>query len=270
MKKQKSWYTILIVLFVVGFLLVLTSGVFKLVLQELNDNRGRGDYLKAYYWAESWIEWALYNIKKFDYGYSDEIDLEKNNKSILLSANPLSEVLFNPKKDVLTSYSIDTKVNTYTQTLASWEHTLFPLYVIYENGVTKKALNIELTIPSGSKPSLVWNIIGGEYGLAWNNEFEITTLGAYKTIDSSGNLKFERKQIWEFLTTSDNNYLLLFNSDPTNSLTYKVSSTGNNFFTKPIWEIEASWKIGSYKQNIRLSLNNSEYLNILKYSIFSN
>lgn len=270
MKRQKSWYTILIVLFVVGFLLVLTSWVFKLVLQELNDNRGRGDYLKAYYGAESWIEWALYNIKKFDYWYSDEIDLEKNNRSILLSANPLSEVSFNPKKDVLTSYSIDTKVNTFSQTLASWEHTLFPLYTIDGGGVTKKTLNIRLTVSDGSTPSLVWNIIGGEYGLAWNSEFQNTTLWAYKSVDTDWNLIFERKQIGEFLSTSNDNYLLLFNSDPTNALTYEVTSTWDNYFTKPIWEIEASWKIGSYKQNIRLSLNNSEYLNILKYSIFSN
>lgn len=270
MKRQKSWYTILIVLFVVGFLLVLTSWVFKLVLQELNDNRGRGDYLKAYYGAESWIEWALYNIKKFDYWYSDEIDLEKNNRSIILSENPLSESSFNPKKDTLTSYNIDTKVQTYSQTLKSWEHILFPLYTIDTNGITKKTLNIQLTVPSGSKTSLVWNIIGHENGLAWSDEFQNSTLGAYKTVDTNWNLRFERKQIGEFLSTSNDNYLLLFNSDPISDLTYEVISTGDNYFTKPIWEIEASWKIGSYKQNIRLSLNNSEFLNILKYSIFSN
>lgn len=270
MKRQKSWYTILIVLFVVGFLLVLTSGVFKLVLQELNDNRGRWDYLKAYYGAESWIEWALYNIKKFDYGFSDEIALNKNNRSIILSTNPLNMSTFNPKKDVLTSYNIDTKVNTFSQTLASWEHTLFPLYYVDQNGVTRKTLDIKLTVPSGSKTSLVWNIIGNDYGLAWNNEFRNSTSGAYKTIDSSWKLKFERKWVGNFLSSSNYNYLLLFNSDPTNSLTYELTSLWGNYFTKPVWEIYASGKIGSYKQNIKLSLNNSEYLNILKYSIFSN
>lgn len=271
MRKQKSWYTILIVLFVVGFLLVLTSWVFKLVLQELKDNRGRWDYLKAYYWAEAWIEWALYNIKNFEYGYSDAIDLERNNRSILLAQDSLNQTTFNPNKDVLISYDIDTKVQSYSQTLAPGEHTLFPLYYIDTNGVTRKTLDVNLTIPSWTKSSLVWNIIGAEDGIAWNNEFQNSTLWALKRVDeTTWNLVFERKWVGEFLANSNDNYLLLFNSDPTNSITYQVNSVWSNYFTKPIGDIYASWKIGSYKQNIKLSLDNSEYLNILKYSIFSN
>lgn len=36
----------------VGFLLVLTAGVFHLVLSELQDNKGRANYIKAYYGAQ--------------------------------------------------------------------------------------------------------------------------------------------------------------------------------------------------------------------------
>ncbi len=55
MKKNNKWYSIFIALLVVWFLLILSSWIYKLVFEELKDNRGRGDYLKAFYAAESWI-----------------------------------------------------------------------------------------------------------------------------------------------------------------------------------------------------------------------
>jgi hypothetical protein len=49
---------------VVGFLIILTSGVFNLVLKEMNDTTSMGNYLKASAGAESSQELALLQIKQ--------------------------------------------------------------------------------------------------------------------------------------------------------------------------------------------------------------
>jgi hypothetical protein len=47
----------------VGFLLVLTTSTLNLVLQEMQDGKGRQDYMKAYAGAEGALELALFQIK---------------------------------------------------------------------------------------------------------------------------------------------------------------------------------------------------------------
>lgn len=268
MKKNNKWYSVFIALLLVWFLLVLTSWVYRLVLNELNDNRGRGDYIKAYYAAESWIEWALLNIKDFGYAYFDEIKDGSNDRSIVLSENPLDKSYLNKNRDALISYLIDTKTSSYSGTLLSWEHVIIPLYYIDNKGRQYDSKNIQLSV-SSSSDSIVWNIVGENFWISNIGEFNNMTNGNYKYIENDS-LKFSEKKVGEFLSASLNNYLILFNSHPSESLNYTLLSTWDNFFTKPVGEIYASWRIGSYKQNIRVSLDNTAYLNILKYSIFSN
>jgi hypothetical protein len=45
-------------------LLVLTTGIFNIILKELKDNRAIGDYIKAYAGAEAGRELALLKIKE--------------------------------------------------------------------------------------------------------------------------------------------------------------------------------------------------------------
>jgi len=49
-----------------------------------------------------------------------------------------------------------------------------------------------------------------------------------------------------------------------------TSNNADEFLTKPKTNIISSWEIGSYKQNLETKMNNTEFLNILKYSIYSN
>jgi hypothetical protein len=42
------------------------------------------------------------------------------------------------------------------------------------------------------------------------------------------------------------------------------------YFTKDKILIVSSWEVWWFKQNLRITISVSEYLNLLKYSIFSN
>jgi len=87
--------------------------VFELVLLEMNDNRGREDYLKASASAEGALELALLSIKQKGYGYFHEIENSVNNEAIILSKDPTDTALFAPK-DTLLSYTMDGKTSNYT------------------------------------------------------------------------------------------------------------------------------------------------------------
>lgn len=268
MKKNTSWYSILAALMIVGFLLILSSGVFQLVLNELNSNRARANYLQAYYGAESGVEWALLNIKNIWYGLYDTIPWDVNNRSIALWTYPTNLAEFQKRRDTLLSYTIDTKVQSFESTLTPGAHEIIPLFYldIAGNQYDTKSLNLDVT---GFPDAISWNIVGEQYGLAWVGEFEDTTDGDYKYIHNDS-FRFEKKKVGSFLDVSSNNYLILFNTHPTESISYKVETNGSNFITKPVWTIFASGFIGAYKQNIKVSLDNTAYLSILKYSIFSN
>lgn len=267
MKKNSHWYSILVALFIVWFLLVLAAGVFRLVLNELQDNKWRNDYLKAQYAAEAWIELALLKIKNFWYGVIDDVPLDVNNSSVVLSEFPLTKSKYKGNKDPLVSYSINTKTQSYTGTIEAWWQSIVPLFYVDKNGHQFDAKLIHLWSAWGIIP--VWNIVWNQFWLSGEGNFSPDTMGNYKYING-GNFNFDQKSIRDFLDTSISNYLIIFNPDPNSSLTYTLSADDTSFFTEPIWEVVASWKVGSYKQNIKVTLDNTAYLNILKYSLFGN
>lgn len=268
MKKNTSGYSILISLFIIGFLLVLTAGVYQLVLSELQDNRGRGNYLKAQYGAEGAMELALLKIKNIGYGVSDEIPLDINTRSIALWKTNGTTSDFRPAQDSLISYNIDTKTSNYSGNILSSDHSIIPLFYLDKDGNEFKTTDIELFSWTGWT-NIAWSIVGDQFWLSWEGTFNKDTLWSYKSI-SSWNLRFENKSVSDFLTLSNNNYLILFNAHPSDTIFYELQSNGTWGFTKPIGEIYASGKVGSYKQNIKITLDNTTYLNLLKYSIFSN
>ncbi|MCH2189275.1 hypothetical protein MK079_05620, partial [Candidatus Gracilibacteria bacterium] len=83
-----SAYTIIIALFIMSFLLILTTGVFRLILGELHQNRGSESYLKAFAGAQSGRELALLHIKQNGYGSYDMIPHSINPRSVILSKTP--------------------------------------------------------------------------------------------------------------------------------------------------------------------------------------
>jgi hypothetical protein len=263
-QKKNSWYTILVTLMIIGFLIVLTTWILNLVLREMNDNRGEAKYLQTYSAAEWAMELALLQIKNKWYWIYNKIELNES--------NPNSKILRNDKdnkKEVLLWYDLNSKTESYTWNLESFEQVIIPLFYIDLAWTEKKVKNIKLNY-SGSS-SIWWNIVSKYWDWIWGNSI----------INNS--IKWEwRKQDWSyldkiiinwsawFLGTYDKNYLIIVNLDSSSDLKFNLESLNNwEYFTKPVSKIISSAKIGDYKQNLETTLDNTEFLSILKYSIYS-
>jgi len=233
------WFSVIISLLIIGFLLVLTTGVYNLILKELYDNRDMWNSIKAYAWAESAQELALLEIKEKWYGY----DTQMINSPIL-------------SVDVPISYDLDMKTKTYSAILNWLEYDIVPLFYIDENGIQQK-LDREYTLDvlSWEINDWVWNLISEISWISWKF-WSSSSMSSFWDVSS-------------FLGDPNNTniYLVLFNSWNA-QMSYKLTST--QFFSKPEIEIITSATVGKVKQNLWTTLDNTEYLNILKYSIYSN
>jgi len=264
------WYSVIISLLMIGFLLVLTSWVFNLVLKEMYDNRGMWKYIQTYAWAESGQELALLQIKDNGYGYYDFIEHTPNDRSIVLSKTPTELSSFQKSNDIFISYDIGSKVNDYNGSLEPLEYDIIPLFYIDEHGEQKVNM-IDFSITFGSGDNLSWNIISR---ISWISGKNSNLVGYKKTLGTNGTVRefwFTTESINTFLLNNDTNYLVLFNSGDFGRIDYHIDTLDRTeFFSKPETEIISSAQVWNYKQNLRTTLNNTEYLNILRYSIYSN
>lgn len=269
MKKiNNNWYSTIISLLLIWFLLVLSIWVFRLILNEMKINSAMWDYIKSYVWAESSQELALLWIKKNWYWYIWEIKKTINNKSIVISDNPLDKSLFKQKKDVKIFFENDWKVDEYNWKVEPLWYDIIPLFYIddtWDNWIT----NYSFDITQWTDSNVSWNIIWKENWLSWKWE---NTSWIKKYLDSSRwQFKYEPKNINEFLTESNTNYLIINNTNRTQDIEYRIKSLNSwEYFTKPVLNIVSSWEVGDYRQNLNTSLNNNEFLNILRYSVYSN
>ena len=270
---NNSGYSIVISLLMVGFLIVVTSWVFNLVLWELNDNRGRENYLKAFAAAEGAQELALLQIKKQWYGYyGDKATVTESDAiSNLLAEDPLD---IKPARDPIISYNLDSKTSSYSETLTPLQYAIVPLFVLddstpnsrpnfVESDWTNGALSFLLDTTSNE---LIWNLLSEDGGMSWVwgfSEIDKSTLSKASSVTPDYSVDdFIRDNVGKL------NYLILFNSDPVNDIIYTLTS--NREFTKPETTIISSAQVWKYKQNLSTTLNNTEFLNILRYSIYSN
>lgn len=266
MIKSKNWYSVIVSLLLIGFIMVLSIWILRLILNEMKINRAMWDYLKSYAWAESSQELALLNIKKFWYWYDGFIYNSVNDKSVLLSTNPLNKSLYHPKKDLLVSYLNDWKVNNYEWSLLPLSYDIIPLFYI-DDIWEKKITDFDFSIISWDSSKLSWNIIWNNSWISWI--WDISSW--YEKISNSSWFSIDIKDIDDFLNYSDTNYLVLFNSWNSDNIIYRINTNSSTeFFTKPRLNIISSWEIWDYKQNLNTAVDNTEFLNILKYSIYSN
>jgi hypothetical protein len=269
MKNNKKWFSVLVSILIIGFLMVLTVWTFNIVLRELNDSKWAFDYLKAYSAAEAAWELALLKIKEKGYWYYDKVDLDINDNSVVLSKNPTDKSKFIKAKEALISYDLDSKTNSYDWNLWVGEFDIIPLFYI-DKTWEYKAKNIKLKVKSWSDwTKLTWNIVGKDFWIWWLWEIDSSTKWKWRFKDSinPGLYIVEEKKVSDFLNSSDSNYLILMNIDPNNNLEYTLSW---DTFTKPRTNIKVSWKVGKYKQNLNIFLDNTEYLWRSRYSIYSN
>lgn len=257
LQNNNSWYSILVTLMIIGFLMVLTTGVLNLVLREMNDNRGNWNYLKAYAWAEGAQELALLKIKKHWYWIYDKLD----NSKILRNDK-------NNNKEILISYDLNSKTKSYSGTLEPFKQSVIPLFYIKQDDSRQKINNLNLQIlnsfPDNSK--MAWNIVSQNWDwIGWNDEI-IWNISKWKWRKANWSFLDEIK-INNFLSTYQNNYLIVINLDPNNDLKFNLNSSSD--FTKPVSKIISSAKIWNYKQNLETTLDNTAFLSILKYSVYS-
>lgn len=266
MINNKNWYSGVLALLLIGFIMVLSIWILRLVLNEMKSNRAMWDYIKAYAWAESSQELALLDIKKKWYWYYSKIESDLNDKSVLISKNPLNKSLYHPKNDVLISYDNDWKVNSYEWILYPLWYDIIPLFYIDDTG-ERKVNDIIFNVLTWTSEDLSWNVVWKINWISWN----WTSLNWIKKTYNPSWFLYEERTLNEFISTSDTNYLVLFNSWNSSNITYKISSSNLlEFFTKPRLDIISSWEIWEYKQNLRTRVDNTEFLNILRYSIYSN
>ncbi len=262
----KKWYSVIISLVIIWLLLVLSTWVLNMILTEMKDNRWMWENIKAYAWAESSQELALLKIKEKWYGYYAKITHDINNQSIVLWEDSIDINKFNKKKDVFISYDIWSKVTSYDWIIKPLSYDIIPLFFI-DDLWEHKINNYDFSILTGDVNDISWNIIWKNNWITWT---WINTDWIMKKISLSNELQYSEVSINDFLLWSDLNYLILFNTWNSNLIEYNINSINWDYFSKPKTNIISSWEIGEYKQNLSTLLDNSQFLNRQKYSIYSN
>lgn len=267
---EKKWYSVIISILLIGFLLILTIWVFTLVMKEFNDNKWLWDGIKAFAWAEASQELALLKIKEKWYGIWDKIEHAISTGSILLSDNPSDTAIFQPQKDAFISYDLNVLAEiqgweySYQASLEWNEYSIIPLF--YEDQVNGLSFvrNYNLII-WWTPDELVWNLISGQDGM-WNIWSDIWN-GKWKSINASWEAQFFTSTVSTFLSSRNNAYLILFNSwNSPMSVTIKSADK----FSKPKTKILSSAQVWKNRHNLETEYDNTKFLNMLKYAVFSN
>ncbi|RAL57810.1 hypothetical protein BLD25_00430 [Candidatus Gracilibacteria bacterium GN02-872] len=298
--KNKKGYSIIIVTVIIGFLILLTSGVFRLIMGELKDNQVLGSYVKTYAGAESAQELALLDIKENGFGS------DKSLKDFDLTT--MKNIEKRTTKDVIISFGNDGKTNGegIEFEIKGDEYNTIPLFYLnseeftettkkeignglYEEEIVnctptkekkcdykeEKIKDYEIKITNGSPNNISWNVIGKQNGISGDgSKFKE---GALKSLSEKGDknniygenreFSFEaNKSVSSFLEESKTNYLQLYNAGDE---TIKYSLTSAEKFTKPEIKIISSGESGSYKTNIETRINLADLTSMSRFSIFS-
>ena len=245
---SREGYSIIAAVLMVGFLLILATSTLNLVLQEMQDGRGRQWYLKAYAGAEWALELALLDIKVQWYGFDDDTFKDTDN-----------ETLWNGTRNPKIGYEFNSRVTSHSGTLAAQWIDIIPLFATWALWV-ESISSIDFDVTSWD---IVWNIITQDSGVSWSGNFTENTTIWEKTL-TTWTLWFSSVQIWSILSWQD--YLILQNLSNT-SATYSLSWT--DWFTLPRAEVFSSAQVWKYKQNLKTVVDNTEFLWILRYSVYS-
>lgn len=252
---NKKWYSVIISILMVWFMLILSLWVFSLILKESKDTKMMESYLKAYQAAEWWIELALYEAKTNNYNLTKNIDNSNSLSKIFKSWNT-----FNNLKDPEINYSISSQTDELKdKQIWSWKFHIIPLSNVKQ---------LKLTSTNSSK--LIWNIIWEANWISWVWNINNLTKWNLKTISNTFNITLDDKNVYNYLLNESwDKYLILNNLDTANSIKYNLVSLATEKFVKDKTEIVSSAEVNWFKQNLRVSIDNLEYLNLLKYSIYS-
>lgn len=276
--KNKKWYSVLVVIIIIWFLTVLTTWVLKLILAEMKDNMTIWSYLKAYAWAESAQELALFEIKKNWYESDKEMKDKKNISDIWTTVSTKNN------KDVYISYKKDLKTDKLENfVLEAWETLIIPLFYMdssinpYEENAIE---NLDIKKISWEEDKISWNIISEKFWISWDGlDFKNWFVKIHDNLDwlkdsTEFNLTKNDKEKVDFylawsiigISLPKKNYLQLLNWWD-KKFTFDMSS--NNKFSHPKVKIISSWESGNYKTNLETEVDFSLMNSFSKYSIFA-
>jgi len=244
-------YSIIAAVLMVWFLLILTTSTLNLVLQEMQDGRGRQWYLSAYAWSEWALELALLDIKSQWYGYDDDTFID-------------SEILWTGPNYPKISYNFNSRVESHAWTLLPLWIDIIPLFSIDDSWSINTIDNIDFSITDGN---IAWNLVTQSWGTSWIWNFNEISSVWEKTLGNTGNFTLNwSEKIEDILSGED--YLILQNLDTAQSASYELTWDGGGF-TLPRAEIISSARVGKYTQNLQTTVDNTEFLWILRYSVYS-
>lgn len=256
---NKSWYSVILSILMVWFMMILVVWVFRLVFVESRDTRWMVNYLKAFAWAEASIELALLEAKNNNYSVDYQVDYNNWKSKVLWE--DIND--FFPVTDVILSYDLNSASNSVEWRIESWKFKIIPLFW---NWTFVKNLSV-----SSLSDTIVWNILGENGGMSWIWSLNNSTIWNYKTISWS-DVSFQNISVWNFLNNnsdSDKMYLILHNTW-NSDIGYQAQALWTweyltNINTTIVWSGEINW----LKQNLRVRFSSWEQLNLLRYSLFS-
>lgn len=290
--RNNKWFSVVIAIMITAFLIVISSWILILVIQESKNTKLVYNSISTQAWAEWTIEYALLKVKNHSDWFADKIDFKQDVDANILAYN-INKIT---NKDVVTSYEITNNSKSYSWIIASWEFEIIPLYIDNWELITNNSKNPNKNSSSLSKVltfkfswdndyvrNIIWNDMSWTtfwMVWTWSNNLSVWAWfsvnydsGNMKSIDNdslvlddSKTIKLENIKIEDFLTRYENNYLIIYNVSQ-DWLSYSLES--NELFSLPKLKITASSKILNYKKNLEFSENKSKYMDMLKYSIFN-
>lgn len=273
-----------------AFLVILSSWILTLVIQENKNTRLVYNSISTYEWAQGANEYALLKIKNHQEWFQDEIaNNDYDSKLLALDPNNINS------KDTLISYEITNYSRNYDWSINSWEFDIIPLFfdtwsIMQINSKNPtwapniiKTSSLKLVWDWDYTWNILWNdITWNTYWIVWiwTNWTKIWTwyitdesIWDIKTIENDNNydmpvkrIRFSTKDIGDFLNEYSSNYLIIYNNSK-NPIKYNLQS--NEGFSLPKLKVVTSAKIGNFKQNLEFSDDKNKYFEALKYSIFS-
>lgn len=288
---RNKWFSTIIALLITAFLIVLSSGVLQIMVQESKNTRIVTSSITTFAWAEWALEYWLYKIKNHSEWFEDKIIYPDDGESKILVSDT-----FEPRKSPILQYEMNNFKKSYSWTILPWDYEIIPLFFDSWalNGINSKSpftknVNKTLNIKLSTQWEIVWNILWNDTdwiskwitwigknvpATFWTDSFSTYSTWSIKiSEDDSWMWDWIKKEsinwskdIRQFLTENEMNYLILFN--PTESwIGFKLDST--DWFSSPNIEITWTSILWDYKQNIQFSEKRSSVYDILKYSIYS-
>ena len=253
MKKNKSWYSIIVIIVIIWFMLFLTTWIFRLIMNEMFNNRSLWNYIKAYSAAESWQELALLDIKENWYWSDKEFEKKFNNDKITIK------------------FSNDWKIKEYTWKLPSEEYALIPLFYLdsLDDYKEKWISNYEVAHNTSwwvsNWEEIYWNLIWKNNWISWDwNSFDSWHL---KELNRDNNNDTSGAPVEDFLRNSTSNYLQFYNTNQEKDFSYKITS--DKEFFSPELNIISTWITWEFQINIETKIRLADLTSRSKYSIFS-